>query len=92
MQFDQSTERRTLRRRKEKVPKNLKKGANDKELDSFTKRILRIPMDKPFEEAYYTHRLWMLFRETKETKQNIKRMFHQVRKKYETEDYTEEEE
>ena len=51
MQVDQATERRTLRRRNEKIPKHLKRGANDKEMDSFTKRILRIPMDKPFEET-----------------------------------------
>ena len=50
-------------------------------MDSFTKKILRIPMDKPFEEAYFTHRLWMFFRETKETEQDIERMFHQIREK-----------
>ncbi|KAF2574890.1 hypothetical protein F2Q70_00003032 [Brassica cretica] len=55
MQVDQAIAGRTLRKRKEKVPKHLKRGANDKEMDSFTKRILRIPMDKPFEEAYFTH-------------------------------------
>ncbi|KAF3560294.1 hypothetical protein F2Q69_00014109 [Brassica cretica] len=38
-------------------------------------------MDKPFEEAYFTHRLWMFFRETKETEQDIERMFHQIREK-----------
>ena len=48
MQVDQTSERRTLRRRKEKVPKNLKRGVNEKEMDSFTKRVLRIPLDKPF--------------------------------------------
>ncbi|KAF3502904.1 hypothetical protein F2Q69_00042295 [Brassica cretica] len=47
----------TLRKRKEKVEKHLKRGANDKEKKSFRKRVFRIPMDKPFEEAYYTHRL-----------------------------------
>ena len=62
MQVDQAIVGRTLRKRKEKVPKHLKRGANDKEIDSFTKRILRIPMDKPFEEAYVTHKLWMFFR------------------------------
>uniref|UniRef100_M4FGN8 Uncharacterized protein n=1 Tax=Brassica campestris TaxID=3711 RepID=M4FGN8_BRACM len=44
---------RTLRRRKEKVAKHMKRGANEKEMDSFTKKILRIPLDKPFEEAYF---------------------------------------
>ncbi|KAF2602685.1 hypothetical protein F2Q70_00026020 [Brassica cretica] len=57
MQVDQATVGRTLRNKKEKVPKHLKRGANDKEMDSFTIRILRIPLDKQFEEAYFTHRL-----------------------------------
>ena len=38
-------------------------------------------MDNPFEEAYFTHRLWMFFRETKGTEEHIRRMFHQVREK-----------
>ena len=38
-------------------------------------------MDKPFEEAYFTHRLWMFFREAKETEQDIHKMFNQVREK-----------
>ncbi|KAF2558246.1 hypothetical protein F2Q68_00015491 [Brassica cretica] len=74
MQVDQTSERRTLRKTKEKVPKHLKRGVNKKEMDSFTKRVLRIPLDKPFEEAYFTHRLWMFFRETKETEQDIHRV------------------
>ncbi|KAF2578682.1 hypothetical protein F2Q68_00004524 [Brassica cretica] len=57
---------RTLRRRKEKVAKHLKRGANEKEKENFRKRVFRIPLHKPFEEAYYTHRLWMFFRETRE--------------------------
>ncbi|KAF2545386.1 hypothetical protein F2Q70_00021633 [Brassica cretica] len=78
MQVDQDTMGRTLRKRKEKVPKHMKKGANDKEMESFRKRILRIPLDKPFEEAYFTHMLWMFFTETKETEEDIRRMFHQI--------------
>ena len=35
-------------------------------------------MDKLFEEAYFTHRLWMFFRETKEHEEDIERMLHQV--------------
>ncbi|KAF2559262.1 hypothetical protein F2Q68_00015116 [Brassica cretica] len=46
-------------------------------MDNFTKRVLRIPLDKPFEEAYFTHRLWMFFREAKETEQDIHKMFNQ---------------
>ena len=81
MQVDQATVGRTLRKRKEKVPKHLKRGANDKGMESFTKRILRISLDKPFEEAYFTHRLWMFFRETKETEQDIHSIFNQIREK-----------
>ncbi|KAG5384489.1 hypothetical protein IGI04_035959 [Brassica rapa subsp. trilocularis] len=67
------------RNRKEKIPKNFKREANEKELDGFTKRVLRIPVEKPFDEVYFTHRLWMFFRKTKETEEDIRRMFHHVR-------------
>ncbi|KAF3498148.1 hypothetical protein DY000_02052961 [Brassica cretica] len=50
-------------------------GANEKEKESFRKRVFRIPIDKPFEDAYYTQRLWMFFRETREKEEDIKRMF-----------------
>ncbi|KAG5378157.1 hypothetical protein IGI04_025999 [Brassica rapa subsp. trilocularis] len=50
-------------------------------MDGFTKRVLRIPIEKAFDEAYFTHRLWMFFRETKVTEEDIRRMFHQVREK-----------
>ncbi|KAF2583999.1 hypothetical protein F2Q70_00035940 [Brassica cretica] len=53
--------------------------ANEKEMDGFTKRVLRIPVEKYFDEVYYTHRLWMFFRETKETEEDIRRMFHYIR-------------
>ncbi|KAF3535976.1 hypothetical protein F2Q69_00024976 [Brassica cretica] len=79
MKVDEATEGRRLRKRKEKIPKNLKREANEKEMDGFTKRVLRIPVEKPFDEVYYTHRLWMFFRETKETEEDIRRMFHHVR-------------
>ncbi|KAF3522121.1 hypothetical protein F2Q69_00048746 [Brassica cretica] len=81
MQVDEATEGRRLRKRKEKIPKNLKREANEKKIDCFTKRVLRIPVEKPFDEVYFTHRLWMFFRETKETKEteeDIRRMFHHV--------------
>ncbi|KAF3559214.1 hypothetical protein F2Q69_00012793 [Brassica cretica] len=48
---------RTLRKRKEKVANHLKRGANEKENESFRKIVFRIPLDKPFNEAYYTQRL-----------------------------------
>ncbi|KAF3535589.1 hypothetical protein F2Q69_00022428 [Brassica cretica] len=51
MQVDEATEGRRLRKRKEKIPKNLKREANEKEMDGFTKRILRIPVEKPFDEG-----------------------------------------
>ena len=38
-------------------------------------------MDKPFEEVYFTHGLWMFFWETKKTEEDIRRMFHQVKEK-----------
>ena len=38
-------------------------------------------MDKPFEEAYFTHRLWIFFRETKENEQDIHRIFNQAKEK-----------
>ncbi|KAF3486216.1 hypothetical protein F2Q69_00053409 [Brassica cretica] len=57
VQEDQETEGRRLRKRKEKIPKNLKREANDKEMDGFTKRVLRIPIEKAFDEAYFTHRI-----------------------------------
>ena len=81
MEVDQTSEKRTLKKRKEKVPKHLKRGANEKEMDSLTKRVLKIPLDNPFEEAYLTHRLWMFFREKKETEQDRHKMFNQVREK-----------
>ena len=66
MEEDRVPTERTLRRKKEKVAKHLKRGANDKEKESFRKRVFRIPIDKPFENAYYNHRLWMFFTETRE--------------------------
>ncbi|KAF3551536.1 hypothetical protein DY000_02007376 [Brassica cretica] len=72
---------RTLWKRKEKVAKHLKRGANEKKKESFRKRVFRIPLDKPFNEAYYTQRLWMFFRETRETEENIRRMFCEAREK-----------
>ena len=45
------------------------------------KRVLRIPQDKPFEEAYFTHRLWRFFRENRETEEYIRRMFCEAREK-----------
>ncbi|KAF2619878.1 hypothetical protein F2Q68_00039091 [Brassica cretica] len=59
MEEDRVPTGKTLRRRKEKVAKHLKRGANEKEKENFRKRVFRIPLDKPFEEAYYTHRVWM---------------------------------
>ncbi|KAG5375428.1 hypothetical protein IGI04_040024 [Brassica rapa subsp. trilocularis] len=81
VQEEQESEGRRLRKRNEKIPKNLKREANDKEMDGFTKRVLRISIEKPFDEAYFTHRLWMFFSETKVTEEEIRRMFHQVREK-----------
>ncbi|KAF3544722.1 hypothetical protein DY000_02007794 [Brassica cretica] len=51
MKVDEATEGRRLRKRKEKIPKNLKREANEKEMDGFTKRVLRIPVEKSFDEG-----------------------------------------
>ncbi|KAF2543678.1 hypothetical protein F2Q68_00032083 [Brassica cretica] len=79
MEVDRVPTGRTLRRRKEKVAKLLKMGANEKENESFRKRVFRIPLDTPFDEALFTHRLWMFFRETRETKEDIRRLFCEAR-------------
>ncbi|XP_033131528.1 uncharacterized protein LOC117126718 [Brassica rapa] len=81
MQVDEATEGRVLRKRKEKTPKNIKREANEKNMNGFTKRVLRILVEKQFDEVYFTHRLWMFFKETKETKEDIRRMFHHVRER-----------
>ncbi|KAF3549505.1 hypothetical protein DY000_02007907 [Brassica cretica] len=52
MQVDEVTEGRVLRKRKEKIPKHLKREANAKEMD-----------------------------ETKETEEDIRRMFHYIRER-----------
>ncbi|KAF3572996.1 hypothetical protein F2Q69_00058751 [Brassica cretica] len=75
MEVDKAPMGRTLRKGKGKVAKHLKREANEKEMESFQKRVFRIPLEKPFEEAYFTHRLWMLFKETRETEEDIRRMF-----------------
>ncbi|KAG2282688.1 hypothetical protein Bca52824_053908 [Brassica carinata] len=61
MEVDMVPMGKNLRKRKEKVVKHLKRGANEKERESFQKRVFRIPLEKPFEEAYFTHILWMFF-------------------------------
>ncbi|KAF2597412.1 hypothetical protein F2Q68_00009914 [Brassica cretica] len=67
---------RTLRKRKQKVGKHLKRVANEKERESFQKRVFMIiPLEKSFKEAYFTHRVWMFFKETRETEEDIRRMF-----------------
>ena len=81
MEVNKAPMGRTLRKRKGKVAKHLKRGANEKEMESFRKRVFRIPLKKPFEGAYFTHRLWMFFRETRETEEDIRRMFCEAREK-----------
>ncbi|WZZ27311.1 hypothetical protein YC2023_010712 [Brassica napus] len=81
MEIDRVPMGRSMRKRKEKLAKHLKRGANEKEMESFQKRVFRIPLEKPFEEAYFTHRLWMFFRETRETEEHIRIMFCEGREK-----------
>ncbi|KAF2574164.1 hypothetical protein F2Q70_00004272 [Brassica cretica] len=77
MEGDRVSTGRTLRRRKEKVTKHLKRGANEKEKEkeNFLKRVFRILLHKPFEEANYSHRLWMFFGGNREKEEDIRRMF-----------------
>ena len=81
MEVDRVPMGRTLRRRKEKVAKHMKRGANEKEMKSFRKRVFRIPLENPFEEVYFTHKLLMFFRETRETKEDIRIIFSEAREK-----------
>ncbi|KAF3507503.1 hypothetical protein F2Q69_00007154 [Brassica cretica] len=81
MEVDKAPMGRTLRKRKGKVAKHLKRKANEKEMKNFQKRVFKIPLVKPFEEAYFTHRLWMFFRDTRDTEEDIRRMFCEAREK-----------
>ncbi|KAF3593252.1 hypothetical protein DY000_02021885 [Brassica cretica] len=81
MEVDKAPMGRTLRKRKGKVAKHLKREANERKMESFQKKVFRIPLEKPFEEAYFTHRLWIFFRETRETEEDIKRMFCEAKEK-----------
>ncbi|WZZ34792.1 hypothetical protein YC2023_018193 [Brassica napus] len=81
MEVDKFPMGRTLRKRKGKVAKHLKREANEKEMDRFQKRVFRILLEKPFEDAYFTHRLSMFFKETRETEEDIRRMFCEAREK-----------
>ncbi|KAF3576577.1 hypothetical protein DY000_02030986 [Brassica cretica] len=81
MEVDKAPMRRTLRKRKGKFAKHLKRAANEKVMESFQKGVFRIPLEKPFEDAYFTHRLWMFFRETRATEEDIRRMFCKAREK-----------
>ncbi|KAF3534980.1 hypothetical protein DY000_02039614 [Brassica cretica] len=76
MEIDRVPMGRTLRKRNEKVVKHLKRGDKEKERESFQKRVFRIPLEKPFEEAYFT-----FFRETRETEEDIRRVFCEAREK-----------
>ena len=57
MEVDKAPMGRTLRKRKGKVAKHLKREGNEKEMESFQKIVFMIPSEKPFEEAHFTHRL-----------------------------------
>lgn len=48
-------------RRKNKIPNHLRRDTTKKEMDGYTKRVLSIPDDEPFDETYYTLRLYMFF-------------------------------
>ena len=78
MEVDKAPMGRTLKKRKGKIAKQLKRAANEKEMENFQKRVFRIPVEKPLEEAYFTHILWMFFKETIETEEDIRRMFYEA--------------
>ncbi|KAF3555169.1 hypothetical protein F2Q69_00012446 [Brassica cretica] len=64
-----------------KPPKAVRTPSEDEtdsmeEKENFRKRVFRIPLDKPFEKAYFT-----FFRETRETEEDIRRMFCEAREK-----------
>ncbi|KAF3559570.1 hypothetical protein F2Q69_00012870 [Brassica cretica] len=59
MKVDEATEGRRLRKRKEKISKNLKREANEKKMDGFTKRVLRIPVEKHFDEIVLKMLKWI---------------------------------
>ncbi|KAF3535749.1 hypothetical protein F2Q69_00022035 [Brassica cretica] len=82
---------RTLRKRKGKVAKHLKREANEKEMESFQKGVFRILLEKPFEDAYFNHRLLMFFKRPEKLKRTLGECSVSQRKD-EEEDYTEEEE
>lgn len=48
-------------------------------MDGFIKRVLSIPEDELFDEAYYTYCLYMFFKESRESEEDIKRMFNHIR-------------
>ena len=50
-------------------------------MKTFLKRVFKIPLEIPFEDAYFTHRLWMFFKETKEAEEDTRRMFYETREK-----------
>ncbi|WZZ27075.1 hypothetical protein YC2023_010476 [Brassica napus] len=79
MEVDKAPMGRTLRKRKGNITKHLKREANEKEMEIFQKGVFRIPLEKSFEEAYFTHKLWIFFRETKETEEDIMMMFYEAR-------------
>ncbi|KAF3586398.1 hypothetical protein F2Q69_00027613 [Brassica cretica] len=81
MEVDRVPMGRTLRKRKEKMAKHLKRRANEMERENFQKRVFKIPLEKPLEKAYFTHKLWLFFRETRETEEDIRRMFCEAREK-----------
>src|SRR5690606_33275497 len=66
-------------RRKKKIPKYLRREPTEKEMDGFAKRVFKISLDTPFDEASYTHRLGMFFKETKKTYEDIEQLFNHLR-------------
>lgn len=64
-----------------KVPNHLKGPINTLELAGFRKRVNIIPKDVSFEDIYEGHRLFNFFKNSRETLEDVKAVFDEVRSK-----------
>ncbi|KAF8051765.1 hypothetical protein N665_1669s0001 [Sinapis alba] len=62
-----------------KVPKHLKRPINALELAVFRKPVKKIHKDVSFEDAYEGHQLINFFRNSRETKEEVKALYDEVR-------------
>ncbi|KAJ4910278.1 Uncharacterized protein Rs2_04899 [Raphanus sativus] len=69
----EGTEGRRLRSRKEKIPKNLKGKLMKKRLMVSLRELSESHQRNLLREVYFTSRLWMFFKRTRETENDIRR-------------------